>query len=654
MRSRFAVACAGVCAWLAFSTAAFATEEPVFELGEVVVGGERVSGVERVSNVTEVTAAEIRAAGAKTLDEALVLVPGVHIRTSSDGTARIDMRGMRTRNVILLLNGVPMNSTFDDQFDPGFIPVENIARIKVTQGASSVLYGSGGNAGVINIITKKGGEGAHGSVTARLGDGNERCGQATFGGGRDGLSLFASGSVYDRDNYRTSDDFDSRDDALEDGGARTNSDRDRRNMFLNAMLEPEDGTSIGLALSVHQGSFGKPNVAWTGDDYVKKAKFERMDDSQGLSAQLGASHRFDIPLTVRGWVYANTLDELEKAYDNAGYEEQSKKGSYDSDTATTRVGGALQAAYDFGAPGVLTAALSAERAAWDNTTTTVPLSSKAVETSDDHAVGFWNAGLEYEVMPFDRFGIVLGAGWHGHNRNDAEDETDWSGIAGVHYDLFDQTRLRASLARKVRFPSLKELYADGGDSTLTAERTVHYELGVDQGIAAIDTDLSLSVFRIDADDFIEKINNVSTNNDTYRFTGFEIAAVNTSVENLRLRAAYTRLDSENRSDDAVMDELQFRPEHKFTLEGWYSLPYAVKAHASWMYVGRNWAFNTAGTDKTPEGGYSVVNVRVSKGFMDDALEIFAGADNLFDADYEEGYALPRPGRSLYSGVTWNF
>jgi outer membrane receptor protein involved in Fe transport len=50
----------------------------------------------------------------------------------------------------------------------------------------------------------------------------------------------------------------------------------------------------------------------------------------------------------------------------------------------------------------------------------------------------------------------------------------------------------------------------------------------------------------------------------------------------------------------------------------------------------------------------VVDLRVTKGFMDNTLEVFAGADNLFDEDYEEGYALPRPGRQVYTGVTWNF
>lgn len=661
MSVRRAVLCAGLCALLAWCPAAFAADDadtPVFELGEVVVSAKGPTGVEKVTNVSEVTAQEIKAAGVTSLTGAMRLLPGVYIRTSTDGAARVDMRGMRTRQVILLLNGVPMNSTFDNQFDPGFVPVENIARIKVTKGASSVLYGSGGNAGVINIITKRGGKDAEGSVTARVGDGNERYGQATFGGSNDNVSVFASGSIYDRDGYNTSDSFDATDESLEDGGRRENSDRSRRTMFVNTVITPEEGTSIGLALNMHQGSYGKPNVADASGDFTKKAKFERMDDSEGFGAQLGVTHKFDMPLTVKGWVYANVLSELEKRYDDSDYDTQAGKKAYDAESETKRVGGAVQARYDFGAPGALTAALSAERTSWDSTLTERPDdATKKTVTEDDRAVGYWNAALEYEVSPFDRFGVVLGAGVHGQNRSDDTDSDDWSWLVGTHYDLFDTTTLRASVSRKVRFPSVKQLYdVDAGNSDLDAESTMHYEIGVDQAIAAIQTDLSVSLFRIDAEDFIEKVGtaDIYENNDKYRFTGVEFAGENTTIENLRLRAAYTYLDAENRSDEAALDELQHRPEHKVTVEGWYDLPMDFSVYASWMYVGRSWAFNGDATEKTAMNTYNVVDLRVSKGFMDNTLEVFAGADNLFDEDYEEGYALPRPGRQVYTGVTWNF
>jgi hypothetical protein len=80
---------------------------PPYELGEVVVSaGEPVS--EASTTLRMVTADDIRARDARTLDEAIELLP----------------------------DGVPLNSTFDGQFDPTLIPVEQIAYIKLTPSTS--------------------------------------------------------------------------------------------------------------------------------------------------------------------------------------------------------------------------------------------------------------------------------------------------------------------------------------------------------------------------------------------------------------------------------------------------------------------------------------------------------------------------------------
>lgn len=94
--------------------------------------GEPSSGriVEQATTLSEVTVADIAQRGAKTLDEAIEMVPGLYVRNGGDGVPRIDIRGLRTRNVTLLLDGVPLNSTFDGQVDPRSIPVEKIAEMR--------------------------------------------------------------------------------------------------------------------------------------------------------------------------------------------------------------------------------------------------------------------------------------------------------------------------------------------------------------------------------------------------------------------------------------------------------------------------------------------------------------------------------------------
>ena len=120
--------------WIALSGSALSQvadeDAAIYTLGEVVPSAER-DGVESVGTVREITAMDIQAKGARTVDEALELLPGLDIRTGAEGIPRVNLRGFRSRHVLLMLDGIPLNSTFDGQFDPSLIPVENIAKIKV-------------------------------------------------------------------------------------------------------------------------------------------------------------------------------------------------------------------------------------------------------------------------------------------------------------------------------------------------------------------------------------------------------------------------------------------------------------------------------------------------------------------------------------------
>lgn len=104
-------------ALVGLSGSATAQESPIYRLGEIVVSADRPV-TERTATLYTVTAEDIRASGARTLDEALALLPGVDLRTGGAGVPRINVRGFRSRHLVLLLDGIPLNSTFDGQVDP--------------------------------------------------------------------------------------------------------------------------------------------------------------------------------------------------------------------------------------------------------------------------------------------------------------------------------------------------------------------------------------------------------------------------------------------------------------------------------------------------------------------------------------------------------
>ena len=144
------IAClAGALAAVLASRPAAAQTTPTFSVSIT----EASELVEEVGTTRRIGRAEIEARNARTLDEALRLLPGIYVRTGGDGTPRIDVRGFRSRHVLLLINGVPSNSTADGQFDPARISTNAIREIKVSYGSSSVLYGDNALAGVIEMTT---------------------------------------------------------------------------------------------------------------------------------------------------------------------------------------------------------------------------------------------------------------------------------------------------------------------------------------------------------------------------------------------------------------------------------------------------------------------------------------------------------------------
>lgn len=121
------------------------TEKPVFEAPGVA---------------TVITARDIEAMGATTLEEALEAVPGLHVSRSSHAyTPKYLIRGISTTfnpETLVMVNGIPITGLLrgDRTTVIGSVPVSMIERIEVIRGPGSALYGADAFAGVINIMTR--------------------------------------------------------------------------------------------------------------------------------------------------------------------------------------------------------------------------------------------------------------------------------------------------------------------------------------------------------------------------------------------------------------------------------------------------------------------------------------------------------------------
>ena len=626
-------------------------EQGVYDLGEIIVSTE-ATGVEAIGTVREVTAEEIEMSGAETLDEALRLLPGISMKVGGQGVPRPDLRGMKPRHVTLLINGIPFNSAGDGQFDPRLITTENIAKIKVSYGNDSVLYGPGGLGGVINVITKNGTGKMAFDVEGKYADRDQTTLKAILSGGNSKVNYFVSANDYSSDGYTLSDDFvptSDRDGVLEDGGIRNNSDEELRSFFGSISVSPNDISEFGLTANYIEGEYGIPASTITRriDPVFGKNfnRYERVEDREGLSLSLSGKYDVPGPLNLRGWVYINDLEESRNQYSRSDF----SPGNSTLEKTTIK-GANLQSQYVTQEYGTVSLSIATKEESFES-------------TGLDRDIKTHSVSVEYEVSPVEKMGLVAGYGYSWFKKEGNSDSTG-SYLIGLNYNFTEDTSIRASAADKVRFPSVTQLYDfnDAGNPDLTYEKSMNYELGFEHNISSIKTAFSITGFRRDVENYIAKIEvdngeetiDLNMNHDEYMFQGIEITASNRSIDNLYVGLGYTYMDTEDKSPGSLVDDLQYNPKHKFTLAGQYNFAYDISAYASIERVESQYYYNSDNTAKGELPDFTIVNLKVEKKLFSKALKIYAGANNIFDENYFESFALPREGRSIYGGIKYSF
>lgn len=160
--------------------------------------------------VSVITAEQIRAAGAATVNEAVMKLLGVPGRQDSygGGDYALDLRGFGTTsdsNQVVVLDGVRLNEADLGGTRLAGIPIDTVERIEVLRGSGSVLYGEGATGGVIVITTKAGNGSARRNSATLYGavgsnDLRELRANATVASG--GFSLDLHGQRRETDNHR--------------------------------------------------------------------------------------------------------------------------------------------------------------------------------------------------------------------------------------------------------------------------------------------------------------------------------------------------------------------------------------------------------------------------------------------------------------------
>ncbi|HKK00629.1 MAG TPA: TonB-dependent receptor, partial [Desulfuromonadales bacterium] len=430
------------------------------DLAPVVVTANRAPtpASEVAASVTVIDSAQIADSGATDLSQVLRDVAGLQVIPygPAGSLSTVSLRGSESDQVLILLDGVRLNSPQNGLFDLSALPVplSDIDRIEVVRGPASTLYGSSAVGGVIQIFTKKATPTPSARVDLSTGSNDTRSA---------GFSVSQQKGPF---SYAVSAD---RDHSL---GYRTNSALDQNRLDGRFSLELPADFSLQLRAYHLQKDIGVPGPV-TSPSLLAHQKDGDTYLTMELKGPAGPWH-----LSLR-----TVYDRLDNRY-------RDPQWSTDTHSLVQTRGVEVHGNVELGIQR-LTLGGEAYRDS---------LSSTSI--SGNHQQTRWAGyGQDTIVLPAK---AVLELGVRYDANSDFSNEA--SPRAALILPVTSSTRLRLSVGRSYRAPTLNDRFWsdpwDHGNPDLKPEMAWEYELGIEQQLGAKGR-LSLAGFRRDVRDLIQ-------------------------------------------------------------------------------------------------------------------------------------------------------
>ncbi|MEH2051277.1 MAG: TonB-dependent receptor [Nostoc sp.] len=638
------------------------TEEPDIELtvidkllNEPVYSPFRREGTVKGSTrpVYVITGEEMEAQGARTVREALKFLPGIlpdgTVGTEVNALSGQFIRGSNSAQVLILLDGRPINDLGSGGFDLSEFTTNIVERVEVLPGGGSTLYGSDAIGGVINIITRRPTE----KVTTQAG--------VTFGAyGLNQQTISNSGKIgnigwvvgYNRTQAKNNYPFS----IPEANFKETRENNDVLYNNFNVKLEADLGKRNTLTLSTlylgkDQGVPGGvpiPEPLYGQGYFNSLTNSDRKYTDQVLTdltwnSKLGGGN--DSLLTAR--VYA---DFLNTRYDSRN----SSQARYDN--GQTSYGLQTQHSWKFAHNQTLVYGFDYRNVSATNSTFDFSANTKTVTYDDSISQGALFARYEINFTP--SFTANLGL------RQDFSSLTNGSFTSpslGAKFALTDSTTLRANYIKNFRAPNLFSLYANGersyvGNPNLRPEKGDSYDIGIDQKLGNFGL-LRLTYFNNTISDLIAY--NFAVPVATYenigkvRTTGIEAVLNLQLAKNIYAFVSYTANDPRIlRSTNSVEVDKELRFAGADSLNAGLSYETSQGLYAGILMHSLG-AYPTNNTNTESLSGYTTFDfkMRVS---LSNTLVLTGSLDNIFNQRYQLFPGYPDGGRVFQVGLSSTF
>ncbi len=595
---------------------------PVHYLGEVVVTAEKTQ--RPPTAITEVTANAIESRGATTAGEALSSVPGVWISTGYKNSTEIKLRGFESKQVLILVDGRPVNLPYYGNLDLSSLPVGNISKIKVIKGPAASLYGANTMGGIVNIVTKRTAHKRTGDLVLSFGTADTWNSILNFGSRIDKLDFWFSAGKSRSNGFYVSDDFEPG--KWEDGDLRDNSDYDRLNLDGKLNYRLSEQTDLSLSLGYFDGDKGLP-----GGVNEELPRYWRFEEWKRRYFDLAGESYLGDRWYVKAKLYYDGCKNRLVDYDSSF--------GFDSIHDSWDVGASLLGKLNWKEGNESTWGVNVRQDGIDKR-------MDVDEEWETFKTVTTSAFTQHQLQPLERVSLDLGAAWNVLTSEDLDKaKTSFDPSAGAWLTVAEPLRVRLSASRATRFPTLRHLYGfDSGNPDLEPERALKLEAGLEFDITS-DLRATADFFRNNVKDLIDRKGRgyQYTNLDRVILQGIEFGFDGRLWQRFDLNVDYTYLDAYEYQTEYW---LPYRPSHKVDGDLRYLFDFGLTAYASAQYVSRR---VTPHPESEQMPHYFVANLKVSQKLFD-RFHPFLEVKNVFDEDYEEEKDFPMPGRTFLCGI----
>jgi len=565
------------------STTNAALAQTTDELVVSAKGGQTLQNVLPTSHIFNLS--DIEAAQVKDIPALLDSIPGVSVVDSGGrgSVTSVFLRGTTGAQTIVLIDGVRVGSATLGSAALNAFPVEAIERIEVIKGPFSGIYGADAVGGVIQLFTKKNGDGL-GSATVTVGNDALTETSLSFNGGDQSNSFFVSvyredGDGIDRttiltDNNDDEDGFEET--AVSFGGKATLSDSVVANLNI---LYSDNTTEFDSTFDA--------NPALESDDSVAETDTKTLSTALNITAQINDNLSWSTTLGLN--------------------EDESVTDFFFSDITTERNSIGSELAVEFGDSNLFTVGVEY----FDEEVETL---SDFPETERDNKAAY--AQLQTSVGAVGFVGSVR------YDDNSAYG-TDTNISVALEYNFNESIRSVASYGTAFAAPSFNQLYFPFfGNPNVQPEESDSYELSLlgnhgsfDWRVSAYKTDVS-NLIGFDLSTFL------AGNIAEAEFEGLEFE-ITAQLSDWNISAGIDLLSAE----DAISgQQLDNRAEQTVRLSasrdfGQFDIRFDVK--------GENDRVDANGTDLS---SYALFDVSGSYR-INEHWSISANIDNLFDRNY---------------------